>query len=129
MPLFFQITIPEQPVAMQRPRLAKGHTYNPQAEIKEAHGWLFKEAMMHARKNCTDKPLRVEFIFSFTRVKSNKKKYHTTGIDIDNACKFYLDCMQGDGGIVYFNDSQVVELSAKKLYNVQPSVNIIIYEV
>lgn len=114
---------------MQRPRLGKGHTYNPQAALKEKYGWIFKEAMMHAHKNCTDKPLIVQLVFNFLRVKSNKKKYHTTGIDIDNAIKFYLDAMQGDGGIVYFNDSQIIELTAKKNYSVVPSVEIIVFEV
>ena len=129
---FLSISIPEQPIAMQRPRIniklstRTAHVYNPQAELKEAHGWIFKEAMMHAHKNCTDKPLRVEFTFSFKRVPSNKKKYHTSTPDIDNCIKYYLDAMQD---VVYFNDSQVVELSAKKLYNVQPEVNITVFEV
>jgi Holliday junction resolvase RusA-like endonuclease len=126
---FLDIIIPEQPIAMQRPRLGKGHTYNPQADEKVRLGWIFKEAMMKAHKSCTDKPLIVQMVFSFKRVKSNKRKHHTATPDIDNVIKFYLDCMQGDGGIVYFNDSAIVEVRASKGYTEKPSVHIVIYEV
>jgi len=125
---FLQIKMYEQPIAMERPRLGKGHTYNPQSKLKEAHGWTFKEAMMSAHKNCTDRPLIVQMVFTFMRVKSNKKKYHTSTPDIDNVCKYYLDAMEGDGGIVYFNDKQVTKLILEKTYDIVPSVEIIIFE-
>ena len=136
---FLDIIIPEQPIAMQRPRLGKGHTYNPQAVEKVRLGWIFKEAMMKAHKNCTDKPLSISAVFSFKRVKSNKRRYHTATPDLDNVIKFYLDCMQGgskgrlglqgDGGICYFNDSQIVELKCAKGYADKPSVHIVLYEI
>ena len=126
---FLSVTIPEQPIAMQRPRLGHGHTYNPQATEKERLGWLFKEAMMHAHKNCTDKPLTVHLVFHFKRVKSNKRKHHTSTPDLDNCIKFALDAMQGDGGIIYFNDSQIVELRASKCYSNEPHTDIVICEI
>ena len=134
---FFEITLLEKPIAMMRPRLvspsfgrlkaSKSHVYNPQASQKEAHGWIFKEAMMTTRKNCTDNPLAVELIFSFKRTGSSPK-HMTQRIDIDNICKYYLDAMQGDG-IVYFNDSQIIQLSASKVFAAENSVKITIYEV
>ena len=132
---FLEVIIPEQPIAMQRPRIninsstRTAHVYNPQAAEKVRLGWIFKEAMMRARKNCTDKPLSISAVFSFKRVKSNKRNYHTSTPDLDNCIKFYLDCMQGDGGIVYFNDSAIVELRCAKGYAEKPSVHIVIYEV
>ena len=126
---FLDIIIPEQPIAMQRPRLGKGHTYNPQADEKVRLGWIFKEAMMKAHKNCTDKPLSIRMIFLFKRCKSNKRIYHLGPQDLDNVVKFYNDCMQGDGGIVYFNDSAIIELMCAKGYADTPSVHIVIYEV
>ena len=126
---FLSLTIPEQPIAMQRPRLGKGHTYNPQAVQKEAHGWFFKDAMMHVHKNCTNKPLKIEMTFNFTRVKSNKRKNHTSTPDLDTCIKYYCDAMQGDGGIVYFNDSQIIEIHASKCYSLTPHVDIVIYEI
>jgi len=136
---FLDIIIPEQPIAMQRPRLRSfgassgfaplSRVYNPQSSEKVRLGWIFKEAMMKAHKSCTDKPLIVQMVFSFKRVKSNKRKHHTATPDIDNVIKFYLDCMQGDGGIVYFNDSAIVEVRASKGYTEKPSVHIVIYEV
>jgi Holliday junction resolvase RusA-like endonuclease len=124
---FFSITIPEQPIAWKRPSQTKdGRRYDSQSALKERHSWLFKEAMMLAHKNCTNKPLIVQLVFTFLRVKSNKRKHHTSDPDIDNCCKYYLDSMQN---VIYLNDNQIIELSAKKLYSVQPSVNIVIFEV
>lgn len=123
---FLEVLIPETPIAWKRPSQTKdGRRYDSQAALKERHGWTFKEAMMHAHKNCTDKPVIIQLVFNFLRVKSNHRKHHTSDPDIDNCCKYYLDAMQD---VVYFNDNQVVELSAKKNYSVVPSVNIVIYE-
>jgi len=103
-------------------------TYITLKPPKKKHtGWIFKEAMMNARKNCTDKPLAIELIFSFKRTGSSPK-HMTQRIDIDNICKYYLDAMQGDG-IVYFNDSQIIQLSASKVFAAENSVKITIYEV
>lgn len=124
---FLEVLIPEQPVAWKRPAQTKyGNRYDSQSSLKERYGWLFKEAMMHAHKNCTDKPLIVHLVFNFLRVKSNKKKHHTSTPDIDNCIKFYLDAMST---IVYDDDSQIIELTTKKNYSVVPSVSITIYEI
>ena len=71
--------------------------------------------------------LKIQFVFHIKRAKShfrtgkyaNELKpsapiYHTKRPDIDNYVKFYLDCMNK---VVYLDDSQVIELSAKKIYN------------
>jgi len=124
---FLEINIPEQPISWKRPGQTKdGHRYDSQHSLKERHSWIFKEAMMHAHQNITNKPLHIDFTFSFKRVKSNTRKYHITGCDIDNACKYYLDAMQD---VCYLNDSQVVILSAKKIFSVQPGVNIAIFTI
>lgn len=124
---FLDITIPEAPIAQQRPRISRGHTFNPQAALKEQYGWIFKEHMMKTHTNSTDEPISVRIIFLFKRPKSNKSKYCTKHIDLDNLAKFYLDAMSND--IVYHDDSAIIELMCAKGYADTPSVHIVIYKV
>ncbi len=71
-------------------------------------------------------PLRVKMIFSFIPSKSAKKnKYPMVKGDIDNTCKTYLDAMEG---ILYENDTLIVELTAIKKYGDSDSVTIEIEE-
>jgi Holliday junction resolvase RusA-like endonuclease len=122
---FLTVTLKEKPIAQQRPRLARGHIFNPNAEQKEAHGWIFKEAMMHAHKNCTDKPVIVDFHFFFKRLKSSPV-YMTQRVDLDNIIKFYQDAMST---IVYDDDKRIISLTARKEFAPENSVSITIYEV
>lgn len=127
---FFQLRIDQSPIAQQRPRLTRGHVYNPQAEIKEAHGWIFKQAMMRQHKNSSDKPLIVQLVFAFkdTSVKSPTKttQHCTKKIDLDNLQKFIFDAMQPD--IVYHDDSQIIQVTASKIYAPKPYTEITIWE-
>jgi len=62
----------------------------------------------------------VKFYIPMPKSWSIKKKAqmlytpHQQRPDIDNYVKFYMDCMNK---VVYLDDSQVIELSAKKIYN------------
>lgn len=124
---FFTITIPNhKPIAQQRPRLSRGHTFNPNHDQKIQYSWIFKQAMIQQHKTCTEKPLRVEMTFTFKRPKSNKSQYCTKHVDLDNLCKFYFDAMSND--IVFHDDSFIIQLSATKVYADKPSVEITIYE-
>jgi len=122
---FFVLQIDSPPISQQRPRFSKNHVFNPQAQLKEQYGWIFKHAMMQQHKNCTAKPLIVQLVCAFKKTKSSPK-HCTKHIDIDNICKFYLDCMQPD--IVYQDDSQITQLNASKIYSPKPYVNITIWE-
>lgn len=82
-------------------------------------------------KNYKDKPLtcalKVDIHFFLPIPKSTTKKIRLEmqegkiksikKPDIDNLSKFILDCMTG---FVYADDSQIVELTAKKLYSSNP---------
>lgn len=65
----------------------------------------------------TDKPLRV----SVTLLKSNGVKF-----DIDNRFKALFDCMESVG--FFFNDNQIVELSAIKKNNSKETMCIVSVE-
>lgn len=121
---FFTITIPNhKPIAQQRPRLSRGHTFNPQHDLKIQYSWIFKQAMRQLK--LTTEPLHIVMTFAFKRVKSNKRINMVSRPDIDNVIKFYLDSMND---IVYNDDSQIVQLSATKVYAPTSSVEITVYE-
>ena len=107
-------------IAQKRHRFARGFVYDPSAKDK-------KIAYEEIKKQFTGEPytdaLRIAFTFNIKRPKSHWNKYslkpsapiyHTKRPDIDNYVKFYMDCMNK---VVYLDDSQVIELSAKKIYN------------
>ena len=107
-------------IAQKRHRFARGFVYDPSAKDK-------KIAYKEIKEQFTGEPytdaLRITFTFNIKRPKSHWNKYslkpsapiyHTKRHDIDNYVKFYMDCMNK---VVYLDDSQVIELSAKKIYN------------
>jgi Holliday junction resolvase RusA-like endonuclease len=123
---FFTITIPNhKPIAQQRPRLSRGHTFNPNHDQKIQYSWIFKQAMIQQHKELTTEPLAITMTFAFKRVKSNKRINMVSRPDIDNVIKFYLDAMND---IVFHDDSFIIQLSATKVYADKPSVEITIYE-
>ena len=46
-------------------------------------------------------------------LKASAPKYKTTKPDLDNHCKFYMDCMSG---IVFKDDNQIISLVATKQF-------------
>ena len=107
-------------IAQKRHRFARGFLYDPSAKDK-------KTAYKEIKEQFTGEPytdaLKIAFTFNIKRPKSHWNKYslkpsapiyHTKRPDIDNYVKFYMDCMNK---VVYLDDSQVIELSAKKIYN------------
>jgi Holliday junction resolvase RusA-like endonuclease len=94
----FELTIQGEPIAMMRPRLGRGHTYNPQKKLKERVRWEIR-TLWPAEPLTGD--VGINLIFQVG--KKNK--------DLDNMVKFILDAMEG---IVFKNDRQVSEIYARK---------------
>ena len=123
-------------IAQKRHRHTKrGMVYDPSSKDK-------KIAIQQIKEQFTGEPytdgLKISFIFHIKRPKahfrtgkySNELKktapiYHTKRPDIDNFVKFYLDVMQMDQ-TVYLDDSQVIEIHAKKEYDDKESYTEII---
>ena len=114
------IIIRGQPIAKRRPRFfRRGNfvgTYNDQ-QTEEGR------FMLQAKAKWNDPPLegpialKCWFWFDFPKSMSKKKRedaVHTKRPDLDNLVKFVKDCLNG---IVWKDDSQVVTLTAKKLYD------------
>ena len=107
-------------IAQKRHRFARGFVYDPSSKDK-------KIAIQQIKEQFTGEPytdaLKIRFVFKIKRPKSHWNKYslkktapvyHTKRPDIDNYVKFYMDCMNK---VVYLDDSQVIEIYAKKEYN------------
>ena len=122
-------------IAQKRHRFARGFVYDPSSKDK-------KIAIQQIKEQFTGKPytdaLKIKFVFHIKRPKahfrtgkySNELKktapvYHTKRPDVDNFIKFYLDVMQIDK-TVYLDDSQAIEIYAKKEYDDKESYTEII---
>ena len=124
-----QLIIPGAPIAKKRPRFVRRGqfvgTYNPQ-ETEEGR-WLWE-----VKQQWTGEPLEgaveVELKFAMPIPKSASKKAqsamyigtiaHTKKSDLDNLCKFALDCLNGT---IWKDDCQVTRLVMEKFYDYQPA--------
>lgn len=115
-----------KPVGKGRPRFKRMgnfvQTYTPEktAEYEK----LVRIRFQNAGGVITDKPVRVEIVAFFEPPKSARKKDKIKMLanrilpekkpDVDNVAKIILDALNK---IAYKDDSQVIELSVKKLYS------------
>jgi Holliday junction resolvase RusA-like endonuclease len=102
------------PVAKGRPKFSrKGFAYTP-AKTRQAETGFLAQAIPFKPEKPLEGALKVTLIFSIIKPKSKPKKvlYWTTRPDIDNFIKL-LDSLNG---VFWLDDSQIVELHAKKTY-------------
>lgn len=133
-----KITIPGEPIPKARARIFKNkytgreQGFDPQTSQKTEVKWRIKEAALKCEIRPFDGPVSIEFRFFFRPPPKPKKDYdakiqgkiaHTIKPDASNCIKFYEDC---GNGILYNDDSQIIELSAKKYYSDHPRTEITI---
>ena len=129
-----KIVIPGVPVAKGRPKFsvrggfARAYTPAKTKAHEQTIAWHGRAAM-GARKPL-EGPLCVELLFTMPIQASIPKKRamalvgcpHTKKPDLDNLAKV----LDGLNGIVWLDDSQIVEIHARKIYGVEPSTVIVI---
>ena len=107
-----RITIPLSPVAKSRPKFGKGHAYTPEKTkvFEESVRWILKGAGVE----CLIKPvpIKVSLTFYLTQPKRGKWDYPTGKPDLDNLLK----CLDSANGILWEDDSQIVEIHATKKF-------------
>lgn len=127
-----------KPVGKGRPRFKRVgnfvQTYTP-ANTAE-YERLVKLRFQNAGGAITDKPVKIEIVACFAPPKSARKKdkiemlanriLPTKKPDCDNIAKIVLDALNK---IAYKDDSQVIELSVKKLYSEVAKVSVHIEEI
>lgn len=134
-----RIIVPGAPIAKKRPRFARRgkfvQTYNEQETEEGRWLWEAQQQIDAAMQGA----VKVEMLFAMPRPKShygtgrNEWKLkesapllHTKKPDIDNLQKWVLDCLNG---ILWVDDSCVVEARARKEYAEKPMTVITVTEV
>lgn len=133
-------TVDGQPKRKERPRFSRAcnyiRTYTPkQTKEYEQHIRDCYLEQVGTNSMIKDKPMMIEIVAyysipkSWSKKKSNLAIYHmlypTNKIDLDNTAKVILDALNG---IAYGDDHYVVDLRVKKLYSLNPRVEVSIYE-
>ena len=127
-----------KPVGKGRPRFRRignfVQTYTPTATAD--YEKLVRLRFQNAGGVITEKPVRVEITAFFAPPKSARKKQKAEMLanlilpmkkpDADNIAKIILDALNK---IAYKDDSQVIELSVKKLYSEVARVSVHIEEI
>jgi Holliday junction resolvase RusA-like endonuclease len=70
-------------------------------------------------------PLSLEVVFNLQRPKSTKRKHPSVRPDLDNYIKSILDAVQG---VLFEDDGQVVQMSARKQYSEEYGIDLKIKE-
>lgn len=116
------------PVPQARPKFFRRNdhvgSYDPQKNLRDGFRWQIKGQYRNDPLLC---PLRLDLIF-FMPIPASKSKLkkkqmangliaHACKPDLDNLVKFICDAMEG---IIFKNDSQIVEMHLKKIYSEKP---------
>jgi Holliday junction resolvase RusA-like endonuclease len=129
------IIIAGEPVAKGRPRMTqRGFVYTPAATRKfEAHGRLSAQLAMDGRPPL-EGPVRLELLAELPIPASWSQKKRASAVtgdvlpisrpDLDNYLKSGLDSINE---IVIRDDSQIVEVSARKRYGVAPKLVLTVF--
>jgi Holliday junction resolvase RusA-like endonuclease len=123
------------PISLNRPRFSLGKVYDSQKQEKLLIGLILKSQMNQVSSFVGNISMDITFYFPISRAVSHKKKmllrggFRSSRPDLSNCIKFYEDIMQDVG--IYKDDAQIVEITAKKLYDdgAGPRVEITLREI
>ena len=73
-----------------------------------------------------DGPMGIEVTFRVRRPKTVKRDYPSVAPDLD---KYIRACLDALTGICYIDDSQIVDISSKKVYSDTPGADIKIFPI
>lgn len=127
------IILPGVPVCWSAPYVGARGCFSKKTPIKNQIRPVVREQYDHDPLQCA---VSVDFVFfmPIPKATSKKKRYmmindqvfHDKTPDRSNLVKFYEDVLQG---IVYLNDSQIIDGNAAKYYGEIPRTEIHIYPI
>lgn len=126
-----RFTVLGDPVAQARPRATRMgngiRLYDP-AKVRDYKGYFKFCAAQHAPSTLIDAPLSVSLAVYVQKPKSWAKGRTQAACkpDLDNFCKAALDSMEG---VLYTNDSRIVELRLSKHLSDTPRVEVSVREI
>lgn len=120
------INYPIDPVAKSRPRKGRHGFYTPKKTVD------FEEAIFnYTRLNYQDHPLKgplgvnLQFHKQRPKTKNEKEIWVITKPDLDNYIKAVLDAVNG---VLWEDDKQIVEMTARKMYHHTGLIRLCVYE-
>jgi Holliday junction resolvase RusA-like endonuclease len=117
------------PIPWKRAGIRERVFYDKQTHEKLAFGLYLNK--QHGNDPKFQNPLSVDITFYMPIPKSvnqrSKYRWHHSVPDIDNLSKFCLDAIN-NSGLIWTDDRQVSELTARKLYDQKPRTHLIIRE-
>lgn len=119
-----------KPMAKGRPRFS-GHAYTPKET--RLYEQKIRAIALESGVEALDGDLGVRLIFVYTatkkvanRLQRHEVVYKESRPDIDNLCKGVLDALNG---VLYQDDSRIVNLSAVKVYGYSDCIYLVIWNI
>ncbi len=129
--MIYNFTVPGAPAGKGRPRITKNGAFTPKDTMVYEN--LVKNSYRLNRQLQGELKAEIIAYYPISKSTSNKKRLQMIDLiirptkkpDIDNIVKSILDSLNN---IAFHDDSQIVELIAKKYYSEQPRVEVILEE-
>jgi Holliday junction resolvase RusA-like endonuclease len=118
--------IPKARARTVRGKSGKVHSFTP-ADTEMWESTIYYSALPHRPANLLEGALALEATFYFMPPKNRPKgRVHpSVKPDLDNCVKSVKDALEG---LIYVNDSQIVEEHSKKRYDQTPRIEVKIWE-
>ena len=114
------------PVPQGSMKVINGHVLHSQGSALA----VWRSTIALSARFAGAKPLEgamgIEITFRVRRPKTVKREYPSVAPDLD---KYIRSCLDALTGICYIDDSQVVDIKAKKVYSDQPGADIKCYQI
>ena len=123
-----RFSIPGNAVSKQRPRISTKNgivrAYTP-ANTAKYEKFVADISRLNLINDKFLGPVSVKLLIFLEQAKSNKDLFPVTRPDIDNYAKSLLD---GMNGVVYADDSQIVDLQVQLRYGLEARVEVLVSE-
>jgi Holliday junction resolvase RusA-like endonuclease len=133
--MMLQFSIPITPVPKGRPRLSRFGTYTPEKTKRFENDVRLLVKSLIGNQQPLETPIEVFLYFRLPVPQSYSKKRTEACLsgsekpskkpDLDNLAKGVMDAFNG---LIYKDDSQIVEMHLTKVYDVKTGIDVLIKE-
>ena len=107
-------------------KVINGHILHSQGSALAVWRSTIALAARFAGAKPVEGPVGIEVVFRVRRPKTVKREFPSVAPDLD---KYLRSCLDSLTGICYQDDSQVVDIKAKKVYSETPGADIKIFQI
>ena len=115
-----------QPVPQGSMKVINGHILHSQGSALAVWRSTIALSARFAGAKPLDGPMGIEVTFRVRRPKTVKREYPSVAPDLD---KYIRACLDALTGICYVDDSQIVDISSRKVYSDTPGADIKIFPI